>query len=140
MTPYVTKQEFMDAMHVAEPSLPDNFDQIADLASQYLDDQTRDFYQINDINADPWPIRASKFKRAVIRQIAYMIDSGITTTEQALHQPISETKTIGKTTVTKSWANNQNGVGNRVNSVISADALAALSGTGLLYRGVTYVR
>jgi hypothetical protein len=130
----------MDAMHVAEPSLPDNFDQIADLASQYLDDQTRDFYQINDINADPWPIRASKFKRAVIRQIAYMIDSGITTTEQALHQPISETKTIGKTTVTKSWANNQNGVGNRVNSVISADALAALSGTGLLYRGVTYVR
>lgn len=140
MTSYVTKQEFMDAMHVAEPSLPDNFDQIADLASQYLDDQTRDFYQINDINADPWPIRASKFKRAVIRQIAYMIDSGITTTEQALHQPASESKTIGKTTVSKSWANSQNGVNDRVNSVISADALAALSGTGLLYRGVAYVR
>jgi hypothetical protein len=140
MTQYVTKQEFMDAMHVAEPSLPANFDQITELASQYLDDQTRDFYQINDINADPWSLRVSKFKRAVIRQIAYMIDSGITTTEQALHEPISETKTIGKTTVTKSWANNQNGVDDRTNTVISVDALAALSGTGLLYRGVSYVR
>jgi hypothetical protein len=140
MTQYVTKQEFMDAMHVAETSLPANFEQITELASQYLDDQTRGFYQINDINDDPWPLRASKFKRAVIRQIAYMIDSGITTTEQALNKPISETKTIGKTTVAKSWANNQNGVGDLANSAISVDALAALSGTGLLYRGVAYVR
>lgn len=135
MTQYVTKQEFMDAMHVAETSLPANFEQLTELASQYLDDQTHGFYQVNDINADPWPLRASKFKRAVILQLAYMIDSGITTTEQALNKPISETKTIGKTTVTKSWANNQSGV-----SAISADALAALSGTGLLYRGVAYVR
>jgi hypothetical protein len=69
-----------------------------------------------------------------------MIDSGITTTEQALNKPISETKTIGKTTVAKSWANNQNGVGDLAKSAISVDALAALSGTGLLYRGVAYVR
>ncbi|WP_057821906.1 hypothetical protein [Schleiferilactobacillus perolens] len=139
MTQYVTKQEFMDAMHVAEPSLPANFDQITELASQYLDDQTRDFYQINDINADPWPLRVSKFKRAVIRQIAYMLDSGITSTEEAIRQPISETDTIGRTTVTKAWANSQSGVNSRSPSVVSIDALAALSGTGLLYRGVPYV-
>ncbi|MCT2908579.1 hypothetical protein EFT87_07870 [Schleiferilactobacillus harbinensis] len=140
MTQYVTKQEFMDAMHVAETSLPANFDQLADLASKYLDDQTNGYYQVNDINADPWPIRASKFKRAVTCQIAYMIDSGITTTEQAINKPVSETKTIGKTTVTKSWGNSQNSAGGMAKSAISADALAALSGTGLLYRGVAYVR
>lgn len=132
---YVDKDDYMKAMHITDADMPKNFDQLADLASEYLDDQTRGFYQINDINADPWSLRVSKFKRAVIRQIAYMIDSGITTTEQAIHEPISETKTIGKTTVTKSWANNSSGV-----SVVSVDALAALSGTGLLYRGVAYVR
>lgn len=132
---YVDKDDYMQAMHVDDADMPKNFDQLADLASEYLDDQTHGFYQVNDINADPWPLRASKFKRAVTCQIAYMIDSGITTTEQAIHKPTSETKTIGKTTVTKSWANNQSGV-----SVISADAIAALSGTGLLYRGVAYVR
>lgn len=137
---YVDKDDYMKAMHITDADMPKNFDQLADLASEYLDDQTRGFYQINDINADPWPLRASKFKRAVIRQIAYMIDSGITTTEQALNKPISETKTIGKTTVAKSWANNQNGVGDLAKSAISVDALAALSGTGLLYRGVAYVR
>jgi hypothetical protein len=132
---YVDKDDYMQAMHITDADMPKNFDQLADLASEYLDDQTHGFYQVNDINADPWPLRASKFKRAVTCQIAYMIDSGITTTEQAIHEPTSETKTIGKTTVTKSWANNKSGV-----SAISADALAALSGTGLLYRGVAYVR
>ena len=132
---YVDRDDYMQAMHVDDSDMPKNFDQLADLASEYLDDQTHGFYQVNDINADPWPLRASKFKRAVTCQIAYMIDSGITTTEQAINKPTSETKTIGKTTVTKSWANSQSGV-----SAISADALAALSGTGLLYRGVAYVR
>lgn len=132
---YIDKDDYMQAMHITDADIPKNFDQLADLASEYLDDQTHGFYQVNDINADPWSLRASKFKRAVTCQIAYMIDSGITTTEQAINKPTSETKTIGKTTVTKSWANNQSGV-----SAISADALAALSGTGLLYRGVAYVR
>lgn len=137
---YVDKDDYMQAMHVTDADVPNNFDQLAELASEYLDEQTRDFYQDNDLASDPWPLRASKFKRAVIRQIAYMIDSGITTTEQAIRQPTSASKTIGRTTVSKTWNNNQFSSDGQQRSVISADALAALSGTGLLYRGVDYVR
>lgn len=137
---YVDKDDYMQAMHITDADVPKNFDQLADLASEYLDDQTRSFYQINNINADPWPLRASKFKRAVIRQIAYMIDSGITTTEQAISQPTSISKTIGRTTVSKSWNNSRSSADGQQRSVISADALAALNGTGLLCRGVDYDR
>jgi hypothetical protein len=137
---YVDKDDYMQAMHVTDADVPNNFDQLAELASEYLDEQTRDFYQDNDLASDPWPLRASKFKRAVIRQIAYMIDSGITTTEQAIRQPTSASKTIGRTTVSKSWNNGQSSTDGQQRSVISADALAALGGTGLLYRGVDYVR
>ena len=137
---YVDKDDYMQAMHITDADVPKNFDQLADLASEYLDEQTRDFYQDNDLASDPWPLRASKFKRAVIRQIAYMIDSGITTTEQAIRQPTSASKTIGRTTVSKTWNNSQSSSDGQQRSVISADALSALSGTGLLYRGVDYVR
>ncbi|WP_369526486.1 hypothetical protein [Lacticaseibacillus paracasei] len=137
---YVNKDDYMQVTHITDADMPKNFDQLAELASEYLDEQTHDFYQYNDLASDPWPLRASKFKRAVIRQIAYMIDSGITTTEQALRQPTSASKTIGRTTVSKSWNNSQPSTDGQQRSVISADALAALSGTGLLYRGVDYVR
>lgn len=137
---YVNKDDYMQVMHITDADMPKNFDQLAELASEYLDEQTHDFYQDNDLASDPWPLRASKFKRAVIRQIAYMIDSGITTTEQAIRQPTSASKTIGRTTVSKSWNNSQSSTDGQQRSVISADALAALSGTGLLYRGVDYVR
>lgn len=137
---YVNKDDYMQVMHITDADMPKNFDQLAELASEYLDEQTREFYQDNDLASDPWPLRASKFKRAVIRQIAYMIDSGITTTEQAIRQPTSASKTIGRTTVSKSWNNSQSSTDGQQRSVISADALAALSGTGLLYRGVDYVR
>lgn len=137
---YVNKDDYMQVMHITDADIPKNFDQLAELASEYLDEQTRDFYQDNDLTSDLWPLRASKFKRAVIRQIAYMIDSGITTTEQAIHQPTSASKTIGRTTVSKSWNNSQSSTDGQQRSVISSDALAALSGTGLLYRGVGYVR
>ena len=137
---YVDKDDYMQAMHVTDADVPKNFDQLADLASEYLDDQTRGFYQVNDLASDPWPLRASKFKRAVIRQIAYMIDSGITTTEQAISQPTSVSKTIGRTTVSKSWNNSRSSADGQQHSVISADALAALNGTGLLCRGVDYAR
>lgn len=137
---YVNKDDYMQAMHITEADMPKNFDQLAELASEYLDEQTRDFYQDNDLANDPWPLRSGKFKRAVIRQIAYMIDSGITTTEQAIRQPTSASKTIGRTTVSKSWNNSQSSTDGQQRLVISADALAALSGTGLLYRGADYVR
>jgi hypothetical protein len=137
---YVNREDYVSMMGVDPKQVPENFDHLAALADQYLDEQTRDFYQRNDITADPWPLRAKKFKRAVAMQIAYMADSGISTAEQAMRQPISGTKTIGRTTVTQTWATNQTAVDGQTKSVISADALAALGGTGLLYRGVDYVR
>lgn len=134
---YVDKDDYMQVTHTTDEDMPKNFDQLAELASEYLDEQTHDFYQYNDLASDPWPLRASKFKRAVIRQIAYMIDSGITTTEQAKRQPIGGSETIGRTTVSKTYANSNSTTESE--SVISDDALAALSGTGLLYGGIDHV-
>jgi hypothetical protein len=134
---YIDKDDYMQAMHITDADVPNNFDQLANLASEYLDEQTHDFYQDNDLASDPWPLRASKFKRAVIRQITYMDDSGITTTEQAKRQPIGGSETIGRTTVSKTYANSNST--NERQSVISDDAIAALSGTGLLYGGIDHV-
>lgn len=135
MTAYVTSDEYVEAMHLTE--VPDNFDALADRASELMDDVTHDHYQYTSIEDDDWPLRVKRFKRAVMRQIAYMYDSGITTTEQAKRQPIGGSETIGRTTVSKTYANSNSTTGSQ--SVISDDALAALSGTGLLYGGIDHV-
>lgn len=135
MTAYVTKEEYVEAMNLTEA--PDDFDALATRASEYLDDVTHDYYQLHSIDDDPWPMRVTRFKRAVMRQIEYMDMSKITTTEQAKRQPVSATKTIGRTTVTKSWGSAGSNMSTA--SVISNDALAALSGTGLLYGGISHV-
>lgn len=133
---YVDKDDYMQAMHITGEDVPKNFDQLADLASEYLDEQTRDFYQKNDLATDPWPLRASKFKRAVIRQIAYMIDSGITTREEAHDKAAIRSQTIGGTSVTLASGDSNGG---DYGNIISKDAMAALSGTGLLFRGVMHL-
>ena len=135
MTAYVTEEEYTTAAHVTKA--PEGFAGLAERASEYLDDVTRDYYQLHSIDDDPFAMRVTRFKRAVIRQIEYMATSGITTTEQAKRQPVSGSKTIGKTTVTKSWGSSNSATDTA--SVISDDAIAALRGTGLLYRGVDHV-
>lgn len=133
---YVDKDDYMQAMHITDADVPKNFDQMAELASEYLDEQTRDFYQDNDLATDPWPLRASKFKRAVIRQIAYMIDSGITTREEAHDKAAIRSQTIGGTSVTLASGDSNSG---DYGNIISKDAMAALNGTGLLFRGVMHL-
>lgn len=130
---YVTKAEYQEAMGTAD--VPSDFETLATLADEYLDQVTRDFYQWHDLETDSVGYRARKFKRAVIRQIAYMASSGIKTREDAHEQASISGQSIGGTTVNRSV---NASVDASTTSVISADALALLNDTGLLYRGVMH--
>lgn len=136
LKPYIAASDYIQQMHVTEA--PKNFDQLADRASEILDQVTNDYYRYHSIDDDPFPLRVARFKRAVIQQVAYMDEEQMTTTEQLKSKPASVTQSIGATSVSKSFSNagtNSNGVV----SIISDDALASLSGTGLLYRGVMHL-
>ncbi|WP_125570922.1 head-tail connector protein [Lacticaseibacillus songhuajiangensis] len=134
---YVTQDEYIQAMHVVDA--PDGFDRLEARAEDYLDDLTRNYYRYHELADDRFPLRATRFKRAIMRQIEYMATSGITSQDQASRQEASEQQVMGRTTVTKTYQT-AGGLDTTAMSVISADAIAALSGTGLLYRGIPYAR
>lgn len=135
---YVKGDEYLKAMHSNE--LPDNFDLIADLAGEYIDQITHDYYHYHNIDDDPWQLRVDKFKRANIRQIAYMVSQGVTTTEELKAQPLTVSQSINGDTVSKSYAAKYTATADGpVPSIISDDAYAALSGTDLIYRGVAHL-
>ena len=106
----------------------DEFEKLVLKASGYIDSQTRDFYQFNDLEADI-PYRRDKFKKAIALQIEYMYLSGASSSYEA-NTP--QTWSIGRTSVSES-----NTGRNEAPSIISDDAILALSGSGLLYRGVS---
>ena len=137
MEAYVTEDEYVQAMHLTEA--PADFDRLEARAEDYLDDITRNFYRYHVLNDDRFQLRATRFKRAMMRQIEYMATSGITSQDQATRQEASEQQAMGRTTVTKTYQT-AGGLDATAMSVISADAIAALSGTGLLYRGIPYAR
>lgn len=134
---YVTADEYKEALHLTDA--PKDFDTLEAKAEGYLDDITRDFYRKHELESDRFALRASRFKHAMMRQIEYMSETGLTSADDAAKQPSSVTQTIGRTTVTKQFSG-ATGAGSNAASIISADALAALSGTGLLYGGIAYVR
>jgi hypothetical protein len=89
---------------------------------------------VHSIDDDRFPLRVTRFKRAVILQAAYLAEQGAMSTEELNAQPV--TQTIGRTTVSRA-ARNSSG-GDEKSTIYSEDAIAALSGTGLLYRGVDH--
>lgn len=95
-------------------------------ASALLDIQTRRFYQRNDLESDI-PMRRDAFKLAVAYQIEYMHEAEATTTF-GMQEP--DSWSIGRMSVSK-------GKGSKEVSLLSGDAMLQLSGTGLLYRGVS---
>ncbi|MCA6773572.1 MULTISPECIES: hypothetical protein [Enterococcus] len=99
-------------------------------ASALLDIQTRRFYQRNDLESDI-PMRRNAFKLAIAYQIEYMHEVDATTTF-GMQEP--DSWSIGRMSVSKS-----KGVSSSTNevSLLSGDAMLQLSGTGLLYRGVS---
>lgn len=100
-------------------------------ASALLDIQTRRFYQRNDLESDI-PLRRNAFKLAVAYQIEYMHEADATTTF-GMQEP--DSWSIGRMSVSKS----KGGSSSTTNEapLLSGDAMLQLSGTGLLYRGVS---
>lgn len=132
--PYVSNEEYQKASYLADSEMPKGLDLILIRASKLLDDLTNDYYWNNPIDDDPFPLRVQRFKRAVILQAQYMVEQGVTSTEQLNAQPV--TQTIGRTTVSRAARNSSSG--DEKSTIYSEDAIAALSGTGLLYRGVDH--
>ena len=110
----------------------DEFEKLVLKASGYIDSQTRDFYQFNDLETDI-PYRRDKFKKAIALQIEHMYLSGASSSYEA-NTP--QTWSIGRTSVSESSRYSNTGR-NEAPSIISDDAILALSGSGLLYRGVS---
>lgn len=100
-------------------------------ASGYIDSLTRDFYHFNDLEEDI-AFRRDKFKKAVALQVEYMHLSGFANSYEA---NASQTWSIGRTSVSEASKNSNTGR-SEATSIISEDAILALSGTGLLYRGL----
>jgi hypothetical protein len=131
---YVSKEDYQKSQHLTDAEMPKNIDLVLLRASDLLDDLTRDYYRVHSIDDDRFPLRVTRFKRAVILQAAYLAGQGAMSTEELNAQPV--TQTIGRTTVSRA-ARNSSG-GDEKSTIYSEDAIAALSGTGLLYRGVDH--
>ncbi|WP_179394725.1 hypothetical protein [Lacticaseibacillus absianus] len=132
---YVDAPEYVEAMHVT--AAPENYEELAALAGLYLDEITAFRYQINSIDSDPFELRVTRFKRAVMLQIRYMAETGITSSAgYKATQAQSVSQSIGATTVSKTLGET---AANVSGTIVCDDALRALSGTGLLYRGVMHL-
>lgn len=99
-------------------------------ASALLDVQTRRFYQRNDLESDI-PIRRNAFKLAVAYQIEYMYEADATTTF-GMQEP--DSWSIGRMSISKNKGGSSS---TNETPLLSGDAMMQLSGTGLLYRGVS---
>ena len=109
----------------------DDFNNLIAKASTFIDSQTRDFYHYNDLETDI-EYRKTKFKKAVALQVEYMHQSGATSTYDA-NTP--QSWSIGRTSVSEASRYSNTGR-NEAPSIICEDAVLALSGSGLLFRGV----
>lgn len=107
------------------------FDDLISKASFVLDSQTRDFYQFTDLESDML-YRKQKFKMAIALQVEYMHQSSATSTYEA-NTP--QSWSIGHTSVSESSRYSNTGR-NEAPTIVCEDAVLALSGTGLLFRGV----
>lgn len=106
------------------------FDKLVEKAGDFMDLQTRNFYQINPIDEDPSDFRRTKFKKAVALQIDYMHQVGATTASE-MSSP--QSWSVDGMSVSVGGSGGDSGSSA---SIISEDAIWALSGTGLLYRGL----
>lgn len=98
-------------------------------ASALLDIQTRRFYQRTDLESDI-PMRRNAFKLAVAYQIEYMHEADATTT-LGMQEP--DSWSINRMSVSSS----KGGASKEETPLLCGDAMMQLSGTGLLYRGVS---
>lgn len=135
---YLTFGEFksLTALELAESQ----FNRLLPLASMKLDYITQDFYSFVDLETDEVAFRKRKFKLAVALQIQNMAKTGIETASDAENQPIATSQSIGGTSVSNTYANRATDRRDRYDMSIPKDVVECLSNTGLLYRGIEYVR
>ncbi|WP_373750317.1 hypothetical protein [Jeotgalibaca porci] len=126
---YLTYSEY-DTFGYADLSAGE-FNQLIGKASDFIDSQTRNFYQFNELEEDI-PFRRDKFKKALALQVEYMYQSDATSSYD-VNTP--QTWSIGRTNVSEASRYSNTGR-NEAPSILSDDAFLALSGTGLLYRGL----
>lgn len=128
---YITFQEFKELTGNSELEETE-FNSLLYRASDFMNVQTRAFYQHNDLESDVSQFRRDRFKKAIAYQIEYMHDTGAKSSYD-INTP--QSWSIGRTSVTEASRYNSTGQ-NEAPSIISEDAISMLSGTGLLYRGV----
>lgn len=109
------------------------FSLIESAAETVFDSQTRAFYWFHDIDADPEPKRAELFRRAMVLQIEFAGETGITSPTELVQARVSHVS-IGRTSVDTTGDIKSLTYGNS-GMCISARNVLAL--TGLLYKGVS---
>lgn len=127
---YLSLKEYKRLVDRDTELIEKEFKKLLRKASALLDIQTRRFYQRNDLESDI-PMRRNAFKLAIAYQIEYMHEVDATTTF-GMQEP--DSWSIGRMSVSKSKGGSSST--NEV-SLLSGDAMLQLSGTGLLYRGVS---
>lgn len=128
--PYLTLDEYKQLVDEDTQLTPKEFKKLLRKASALFDVHTRRFYQRNELTSD-LPMRRDAFKLAIAYQIEYMEEVEATTT-YGMQEP--DSWSIGRMSVTTS-ARSASGQTKEA-SILCHDSIVALSGTGLLYRGV----
>lgn len=138
MTNYLTYGEFKGL--TSSDLFESEFNRLLPLASMKLDYITQDFYSFVNLETDEVAFRKKKFKLAVALQIQNMAKTGIETADDAENKPIAKSQNIGGTSVSETYANRNSNISDRYDLSIPKDVEECLASTGLLYKGVGYVR
>lgn len=109
----------------------EEFDKLITRACDYLDVQTRNFYQFKSLD-DDLEFRKIKFKKAIALQVEYMYQTDAQTSAE-INRP--QSWSVDGMSVSEASRYSNTGK-NEAPSIISEDAISALSGTGLLHRGL----
>lgn len=126
---YITSDDYQQ---LTGKEAPENFKHLEMMASAELNSVTRFYFEFNELADD---LKSKQFKKAMAIQISFLASNEMMTVEELNNQP--DSVRMGDTTVTY----NRTGTGAEVrkrHSALSGDALNALRGTGLLYRGVRH--
>lgn len=129
---YLNFDEFkkLNPLSALAESNEDEFKKWILYASNQLDGVTGFYYQIHDLQTDPWPFRAQQFKQALALQVGELYRLQATTNAEVQDRPTATT--IGRTNVTAHTQSQQTG---DARTAIASDVRTVLLPTGLLYRG-----
>lgn len=136
MIPLLTYDEFTKLGFKLEEA---KFNELLPFAEIQLNIAVRRYYEFHDFESDH-KFRKNAYKKALAFQILFMDKQGVTSADDVANKPSSVSQSIGSTNVSRQYSNNQSGNNSNGSGVsaISIEALNQLSGTGLLYRGISY--